>query len=85
MFGKKMASVSTYYAVYVSEYSLGPSVDQIKAPDDMAALTTAQALVGTGYSHHKLIGVLRADGHSVADYSESERHTADLERELGYR
>lgn len=89
MFGKttpsKPKAPFRYYAVYRYEYTREGNVEVLKAPDDEAALTAAKALVGTGYGHSRLVGVLREDGLSVKDYSDSERRTADLERELGYR
>lgn len=86
MFGRaKTNTVTRYYAVYCYEYTREGNVEVLKAPDDEAALTAAKALVGTGYGHGKLIGVLRDDGFSVKDYTEGELHTAQLERELGYR
>jgi hypothetical protein len=86
MFGRdKTPAKRTYFAVYTYEYTTSANAVVVKAPDDLAALTTAKGLVGTEYGTHKLIGVLRSDGGSVQDFSESERHTADLERELGIR
>jgi hypothetical protein len=86
VFSKKVQwRLMVYYAVYAYEYTNEPNAELLKAPDDMAALTAARALVGTGYGHNKLIGVLRSDGQTVADYSDAEQHVADLERELGIK
>ena len=88
MFGQKKSTprtMNTYYALYLYQYLREPEGKKLMAADDLAAKTAALAIEGTESRYHKLIGVLRADGSAIDDSSESERHTADLERELGYR